>query len=550
MPQNSQYTRCPQCQTAFKVTEQMLAMAHGKVRCGACLEVFLATDHLLQPRAQAAAKVNQTQPSQVEQAPAIDNKSIEQAEQSEPSLGDIDASDADLADLKLNLQTQPEQQEALDFEPVDAEPVDAEPESNESDRLEQQETDWQVPQENSADSEPEHSLEDLAHIPSHETSQEDDGLSALATASMDSTETTTAEDSSEQLYESFEAALDDLEMSASPADKLGAIDEVVVEQVETKEVLQQAEDEHEVDSIESHEPELDIDAMLDQVEMSLDDSLSDPTDEAKNPKPKPPAPSANSDSDSDLDINIDSSVASEEQQDSQPELQPEPQSESSELDESENKSGPAPTASKDQSDDIAELDLAAEPEDLAKLADNLSEQINDSEIEPDPLDEFEGIVSTKKTTLRSLMIASVMIIGLGWGSYSFWQNRQSLAWDETWGSATQSLCELLPCDIQPRKDVANIKLLQRLVTPSETNENLLDVKILMSNQAEFEQPFPNILIKFSNSQGALVAQKSFSPQDYFQQRADQLMPINSEVHISFNIELPHPDALGFEIHFE
>lgn len=38
-------TRCPHCQTAFKVTTAQLQAADGNVRCGACLHVFVAADN-------------------------------------------------------------------------------------------------------------------------------------------------------------------------------------------------------------------------------------------------------------------------------------------------------------------------------------------------------------------------------------------------------------------------------------------------------------------------------------------------------------------------
>lgn len=41
-------TQCPHCRTSFRVTEAQLATARGLVRCGACLEVFNATEHWLE----------------------------------------------------------------------------------------------------------------------------------------------------------------------------------------------------------------------------------------------------------------------------------------------------------------------------------------------------------------------------------------------------------------------------------------------------------------------------------------------------------------------
>jgi len=40
-------TECPNCQTRFRVGESQLQIAHGRVRCGACLAVFAGVDHLV-----------------------------------------------------------------------------------------------------------------------------------------------------------------------------------------------------------------------------------------------------------------------------------------------------------------------------------------------------------------------------------------------------------------------------------------------------------------------------------------------------------------------
>ena len=40
-------TRCPNCGTQFRVTENQLSIASGRVRCGACLTVFQGIDHLI-----------------------------------------------------------------------------------------------------------------------------------------------------------------------------------------------------------------------------------------------------------------------------------------------------------------------------------------------------------------------------------------------------------------------------------------------------------------------------------------------------------------------
>ncbi len=40
------YTRCPECETTFRITEHALQQAHGQVRCGRCSHIFDARDSL------------------------------------------------------------------------------------------------------------------------------------------------------------------------------------------------------------------------------------------------------------------------------------------------------------------------------------------------------------------------------------------------------------------------------------------------------------------------------------------------------------------------
>ncbi len=48
---NQQITRCPKCGTAFRITQTQLQSAKGAVRCGSCLNVFKAVDYLVAPAA-------------------------------------------------------------------------------------------------------------------------------------------------------------------------------------------------------------------------------------------------------------------------------------------------------------------------------------------------------------------------------------------------------------------------------------------------------------------------------------------------------------------
>lgn len=66
-------TRCPSCQTTFRVTPEQLKARQGKVRCGECQEVFNALDTLIEapPLAPMEAALPAQQPASVEEAATL-----------------------------------------------------------------------------------------------------------------------------------------------------------------------------------------------------------------------------------------------------------------------------------------------------------------------------------------------------------------------------------------------------------------------------------------------------------------------------------------------
>jgi predicted Zn finger-like uncharacterized protein len=63
-------TRCPQCNTAFRVTLNQLAVANGQVRCGSCLAVFKAIDHDARKQADLKTKL----PAEAQSRPSSTSK--------------------------------------------------------------------------------------------------------------------------------------------------------------------------------------------------------------------------------------------------------------------------------------------------------------------------------------------------------------------------------------------------------------------------------------------------------------------------------------------
>jgi predicted Zn finger-like uncharacterized protein len=85
------HTQCPHCHTVFQISVVHLKAANGNVRCGKCLGVFSALDHL-------SEKPPQTDPDNMDTA-GTNNTSAEPAMADISHLQQIDKNDAEFAEL-------------------------------------------------------------------------------------------------------------------------------------------------------------------------------------------------------------------------------------------------------------------------------------------------------------------------------------------------------------------------------------------------------------------------------------------------------------------
>lgn len=91
-------TRCPHCGAQFKISDEHLGQAQGAVRCGSCLQIFQATDHLLDGDA-APAEPSATPPHwqyALDMAPEAER-------QAPASAGGDDPADLELSESFLSL---------------------------------------------------------------------------------------------------------------------------------------------------------------------------------------------------------------------------------------------------------------------------------------------------------------------------------------------------------------------------------------------------------------------------------------------------------------
>ncbi|MDH5217768.1 MAG: zinc-ribbon domain-containing protein, partial [Gammaproteobacteria bacterium] len=116
------YTKCPNCQTTFRVSTAQLKLAEGKVRCGRCDHVFNAVSHLLDDVPGRSQGVNTSMESASTMAP--DLNSLPMAEDMEQALSEVAIPGVDEGLDNVSAAAEEASTELLSEAPVSADDLD------------------------------------------------------------------------------------------------------------------------------------------------------------------------------------------------------------------------------------------------------------------------------------------------------------------------------------------------------------------------------------------------------------------------------------------
>ena len=75
------------------------------------------------------------------------------------------------------------------------------------------------------------------------------------------------------------------------------------------------------------------------------------------------------------------------------------------------------------------------------------------------------------------------------------------------------------------------------------------VDTLLLNRADYEQPFPDLLLVFRDLNDRIVASRRFTPAQYLsgELAGQQDMPVRTPVHIALELVDPGPEAVSYAI---
>jgi len=108
-------------------------------------------------------------------------------------------------------------------------------------------------------------------------------------------------------------------------------------------------------------------------------------------------------------------------------------------------------------------------------------------------------------------------------------------------------CLAFDCRLPAQSDVARIRTGSLIVRSHPTAPGALAVDAIITNQAEFPQPFPELQLQFTDLDGAPVAGRRFRPEEYLggELTGSRLMPVQQPVHIALELVDPGPRAVNY-----
>jgi len=494
------YTQCPSCHTLFRIHEQQLSTAKGKVRCGQCNHVYNAQGTLLDslpaehviPEQAPAEKYTPERPVEIERraTPIIETDEVLEiiASQNLAETGDVKNQDIDLTDdTTVN----------SDGYEADSKPSMSPPKGVAED-------DWQMVDLGRHETEEEniwfdddHGLPDDRDIDSNDESFDDITYDEPADEPTD-------EEEDVDLLRHVSDYLDD-----------DAADELISTE-NASNILNEVEEQLSF-SINAHE----TDDEQDTTGIGLPGNWLDDMD-------KPTKSNATS-----FPVNT-----QEEQELNDAILQSMEQ--------------PFPSREEPQAEKIEKPLFKSQQNIVLESSQHLIGQ-HDTDVPLRLRNSINIVPRVPRSALKWLLIFSaiVTLIALLMVQTVLFRSTKLANMYPEWQPFLIKTCEKLPCRDSSRQAVDQIQLMSRNISQHPRVKTALLIKAAILNRANFAQRYPNIQITLSDLTGSTVAQRTFKPEEYLGSLYHPFLQMKSgkPVHIALEVLDPGNTAINFEFKF-
>jgi predicted Zn finger-like uncharacterized protein len=488
----TQVTQCPNCNTSFRVTDAQLEIANGAVRCGSCLNIFQAQEYWLDQQQNTAA----SQPSQSTNSTTSFEHDFDD---------DIIIDEADELDSLDSIFEDGDFDDDNYLDQLSDQLLGNEPDNTNADETEQEPSPEPEPTNNTNDEEDEPVEFDDILIDDDDPIIDDNLLIGDTKAQsiinieddLQELEHTETEEENDGEFSSFFLELDEEE--SKPATVYKELDDIGDEAVEeheswAKQLLEEAESDDE-NTTEAHKTE---------------------------------HPASDQHIDNEFD-NLEPDEAPQEQLD--PEL----------LD--------ILNDSDDQLDEVQEEYILGDTPLHAGERIGEDKQALLANIEPEPVE--LATTDNKNLWLKRMLftgvIAALLLLAVQYLSFNF----ERLARDANYRPLLAKSCSIVGCKLPELYDVSLVRSSNLMVRSHAETPNALIVDAIITNHADFKQPFPVMELQFKSLSGEIVAGRHFQPEEYLagELLGSQTMPIKQPIHIALEIIDPGESAVNYQMIF-
>jgi predicted Zn finger-like uncharacterized protein len=506
----TQVTQCPKCHTSFRVTEAQLNIANGAVRCGSCLHIFNAPDYWLEPQLPTPAAPPTSSDSATATSQTFDDDLLDNENNAQQSLesifedGDFD-DDNYLDQLSQQLQNE-------------------HPDNEAGDHLEQAE--------------------------SVELHQPNDPIIDSA-AELTATAPATDEDDEEPLN------IDDFLLDDDPI----IDDNLLIGDARAQSIINIEDDLQDIESNTSSDREAESNSEFSSHFLELDqqeskasaifkelDDMGDAESEDEEGWAKKLLEEAEQEPE----------AANKAGLHSEPE-QPEDQFENlfENLEEEQTPDTLDPELLDILNDSDTDLQHSAAKDEFILSGDSMLANENNSStknallanIEPEPVElasSRSGNNWVRHATLAGV-VAALVLLAMQYLIFNF----DRLARDSRFRPLLASSCGMVGCTLPAIDDIGLVHSSNLMIRSHPNKQQALVVDAIMTNHADFKQPFPAMELQFMDLSGHIIAGRSFQPREYLagELLGRQAMPIKQPVHIALEIVDPGELAVNYQLRF-
>ena len=164
--------------------------------------------------------------------------------------------------------------------------------------------------------------------------------------------------------------------------------------------------------------------------------------------------------------------------------------------------------------------------------------------------ESESTVNTPQHRRVRWIIATLALSLLLLGQFA-WFNLPVLSLNPALRGAYATMCQLLDCTLPPQVNIQAIRSLELVVRSHPNHQDVLQVDTVIINEAGHTQPFPDLQLTFTDINGRVVANRTFTPPEYLagELAGSLVMPKAQPVRLGLEIIDPGEEAVNYQLKF-